>query len=62
MIRANRKMLYSFLMIFSAANLASASDAKSSGVTKLDVVWPRMEAPDCRCGVMAARQCPGRRS
>jgi hypothetical protein len=55
-------VIYSFLMIFSAANLASDSDTESSGVTKLDVVRPGMNEPDRRCGVMAARQCPGRRS
>jgi hypothetical protein len=31
---------YSFLMIFSAENLASDSDAESSGVTMLDIVLP----------------------
>ena len=35
------------LMIFSAANLASASDTESSSVTKLLVVLPRMEGPEC---------------
>ena len=46
-------------MIFSAANRASDSDTKSSGVTKLDVILPRMKLPGCRLGVMAARQCLG---
>jgi hypothetical protein len=59
---ATSAIAYSFRIIFSAANLASASDAKSSGVTKLDVILPRMKLRDCRLGVMAARQCPGRRS
>ena len=58
----HHQQTYSFLIIFSAANLASDSDAKSSGVTKLHVVLPRMKLPDCRLGVMAARQYPGRRS
>jgi len=49
-------------MIFSAANLASDSDAKSSGVTTLNVVLPWMKVPDRRLGVMAARQKPGLRS
>jgi hypothetical protein len=31
---------YSFLIIFSAANFASGSDAQSSGVTMLDIVLP----------------------
>jgi hypothetical protein len=48
-------------MIFSAANLASGSEAKSSGVTMLEIVLPVMPA-DCRTGVIAARQCPGLRS
>jgi hypothetical protein len=47
---------YSFRMIFSAANLAAVSESKSSGVTKLDVVLPRMALPDRLTGVMAARQ------
>jgi hypothetical protein len=54
--------IYIFRMIFSAANLASDSDAESSGVTKLDVFLPRMKVLGGRCGVIAARQCPGRRS
>jgi hypothetical protein len=49
-------------MIFSAANLASGSDAKSSGVTMLDIDLPWMKALGRRIGVIAARQYPGRRS
>jgi hypothetical protein len=59
---SNGNTLYSCLMSFSAADLASNSDAASSGVTKLCVVLPLMTLPDCRYGVMAARQYPGRRS
>ncbi len=51
-----------FLIIFSAANLASGSDAESSGVTMLDIVLPEMKVPARRIGVIAARQCPGLRS
>jgi hypothetical protein len=62
MIAEGTALSKSFLMIFSAANLASASDAESSGVTMLDIVLPDMKAPGFRIGVMAARQCPGLRS
>jgi hypothetical protein len=63
----NKKMVsalkrYIFLTIFSAANLASDSDAASSGVTTLDIVLPGMNMPDRRIGVIAARQYPGLRS
>ena len=59
---ATAALAYSFLIISSAANLASGSDAESSGVTKLVVVRPRMKSPERAYGVMAARQCPGLRS
>lgn len=49
-------------MIFSAANLASDSDGKSSGVTMLNVVRPGTEIPERLMGVTAARQAPGLRS
>jgi hypothetical protein len=45
-------MTYSFLIISSAANLASGSDAESSGVTKLVVVRPRMKSPECAYGII----------
>jgi hypothetical protein len=48
---------YSFLMSFSAANWASASHAKSSGVTTLSTVSPPT-LPIRALGKMAARQCP----
>jgi hypothetical protein len=51
----------SFLMSSSAANWASASDAKSSGVTTLSTVSPPT-LPIRALGKMAARQCPGLRS
>jgi hypothetical protein len=44
----------------SAANCASASDAKSSGVTTLTTVSPPA-LPVRALGKMAARQCPGLR-
>ena len=46
-------------MSFSAANWASASDAKSSGVTTLSTVSRRMTVR--ALGKMAARQYPGLR-
>jgi hypothetical protein len=58
----HQQQAYSFLIIFSAANLASASDAWSSGVTTLAVVLPWIAFLDCRTGEIAARQCPGLRS
>jgi hypothetical protein len=48
---------YSFLMIFSAANWASASDAKSSGVTTLSTASPPT-LPIRALGKMAARPVP----
>jgi hypothetical protein len=50
----------SFLINCSAANWASASDAKSSGVTTLRTVSPPTLAIRA-FGTMAARQCPGLR-
>jgi len=38
--KGHQQQAYSFLIIFSAANLASDSDAESSGVTMLDIVLP----------------------
>jgi hypothetical protein len=52
----------SFLMSFSAAELASASDALSYGVTKLRTVSPGTILSPEVLGEMAARQCPGFRS
>jgi hypothetical protein len=51
----------SLLMSFSAANEASASDAKSSGVTTLRTLSPPTHSPIRTLGIMATRQCPGLR-
>jgi len=51
----------SLLMSFSAANGASASDAKSSGVTTLRTLSPPTHSPIRTLGIMATRQCPGLR-
>jgi hypothetical protein len=51
----------SLLMCFSAANWASVSDAKSSGVTTLRTLSPPPHSPIRLFGIMAARQCPGLR-
>jgi hypothetical protein len=48
-------------MSFSAANWASVSDAKSSGVTTLRTLSPPPHSPIRLFGIMAARQCPGLR-
>jgi hypothetical protein len=50
----------SFLMRFCAASSASASDAKSSGVTTLRTLSPPT-LPIRTFGITAARQCPGLR-
>src|SRR5450755_2718926 len=51
----------SLLMSFSAANWASNSEAKSSGVTTLRTLSPPPHSPTRLFGIMAARQCPGLR-
>ena len=51
----------SLLMSFSAANWASNSEAKSSGVTTLRTLSPPPHSPIRLFGIMAARQCPGLR-
>src|ERR1700730_8539999 len=48
-------------MSFSAANWASISEAKSSGVTTLRTLSPPLHSPIRLFGIMAARQCPGLR-
>jgi hypothetical protein len=59
---APRGVRQSLLMSFSAANLASDSDAWSSGVTILRTVSPPTTNPGRTFRIMAARQCPGFRS
>jgi hypothetical protein len=51
----------SLLMSFSAANWASNSEAKSSGVTTLRTLSPPTGSNRRIFGIMAARQCPGLR-